>query len=113
METAQAVEFPRFKDGDTFIALTTTRCLQLHANILRQHSVTFAQYLSEARGALLTTKAKKEGRVIRYRLDLERVEDDSHGRFRAGVSISFQVVSREGGSTNFNLSYRPSVPMES
>lgn len=85
MEGTQASDFPRFKDGDTLIVLTTSRTFQLHSNVLRRHSETFAHLLAEESGLYLTPKAKKDGMVLRYRLDYTKSSGAIYGQFRRGV----------------------------
>ena len=62
-------KFPKFHDGDVMIVLSGGRVYQLHANILRHSSELFARLLPEEHGVTLSSKAKREGMTIRYRLD--------------------------------------------
>jgi len=74
-----AAKFPMFSDGDLIVYTTGGRGYQLHAGVFRRASSMFAQLLAEEKGALLATKAKKEGVTVRYRLDLIGVES-GHAR---------------------------------
>ena len=66
--------FPKFADGDLIISIPGSQVYQLHSGVVRRASKTLAKFLTEDQGAVLTSKAKKEGAVIRYRLDLVGVE---------------------------------------
>ncbi|KAL9118902.1 MAG: hypothetical protein Q9187_004541 [Circinaria calcarea] len=68
-------KFPKFPDGDVMIVLSGGRVYRLHASILRHSSDLFACLLPEEHGATLSSKAKKDGATIRYRLDW--VADDT------------------------------------
>ena len=67
-------QFPKFADGDVFIHLSAGRVYALHAGVLRRNSTRLAELLDDANGANLSTRAKKEGITIRFRLDLVRAE---------------------------------------
>ena len=66
--------FPKFADGDLIISIPGSRIYQLHSGVVRRASTFLARFLTEDQGAVLTTEAKREGAVIRYRLDLVGVE---------------------------------------
>ena len=78
-------KFPKFRDGDVTLVLSTGRVYQLHAGVLRRSSEFFSKILTEENGAILTPKAKHAGVTIRYRLDLVDVEIGS-GHFVLRVS---------------------------
>ena len=76
--------FPRFDDGDVVIGLPGGRLYLLHTAVLRRNSAYFSDLLDEDLGAKLTTKARKEGVNVRYRVDLiidGRAPGSSNARF--------------------------------
>ena len=70
-------EFPKFVDGDLQVTLPGGRIYQLHAGVFRRSSKLFSTLLAEDLGAVLSTKAKKEGVMIRYRIDLVDIDSDN------------------------------------
>ena len=78
--------FPKFADGDVLIVLSSTRTYYLHSGVLRRNSTTFAKLLDESLAAVLSSKAKKEGVAIRFRLDLTGVSGNAPGHFMQRVS---------------------------
>ncbi|KAI9753071.1 MAG: cholesterol esterase [Chaenotheca gracillima] len=75
--------FPKFADGDVSILITNNKSYQLHSNVLRQNSDELNRLLVEDQAASITPKQKREGRVLRYWLNLRRFDDDV-GRFELG-----------------------------
>lgn len=82
-------DFPNYKDSDVLIVLSQTRQYRLHSHILRLHSDFFKEALTEDRAAQLSSRARKEGKAVRYRLDLELDERDGTGigSFKSRVSL--------------------------
>ncbi|KAF2843216.1 hypothetical protein M501DRAFT_1028033 [Patellaria atrata CBS 101060] len=77
--------FPNYRDGDVRIILSNTRKFQLHSDTLRNSCNLFRKLLTEDRAAPLSTKAKKDGVVVRYRLHMtERPPDDNDGNANTG-----------------------------
>lgn len=71
-----ASNVPTFSDGDVIVVLSPTRKYQLHSRTLRMNSTLFDELLAEE-GVTLHTKARAQGLVIRYRLELRiGYEDD-------------------------------------
>jgi hypothetical protein len=89
--------FPVFPDGDVIIFITTGRVYQLHSSTLRRHSPFFKENLTEERAAQLLPKARKEGVVTRFRLDLTKTSEDGCGELRMKVCPTFPSPYR----TNF------------
>lgn len=83
-------QFPKFADADVLIYLSAGRIYALHAGVLRRNSTRLAEVLDDANGATLSTKAKKEGTTVRFRLDLVRA-DVGPGNLVARVSC-FMLV---------------------
>ncbi len=73
------------------IFITTGRVYQLHSSTLRRHSPFFAEKLVEENAAALTTKAKKDGVVTRFRLDLAMTADGSCGELK--MKVDFRIPS--------------------
>ncbi|KAL9112816.1 MAG: hypothetical protein Q9227_002893 [Pyrenula ochraceoflavens] len=71
----------KFADGDVLVAITATKTFQLHASTLRRTSSVFAKLLAEEDGAILTSKAKKEGATTRYCLELRGNTGNGVGEF--------------------------------
>lgn len=63
-------QFPKFADADVLVHLSAGRVYALHAGVLRRNSPRLAELLDDANGANLTTRAKRDGITIRFRLDL-------------------------------------------
>lgn len=63
-------DFPEFTDGDVLIIITSARRYKLHSSVLRRSSPTLVSLLDEAPAADLSSKARKKGVTIRYRLHL-------------------------------------------
>lgn len=86
MESFGASEFPNYGDGDVAIVVSPLKTYQLHSGVLRRYSNYFADVLSEEAAANLSTKAKKEGITIRYRLQLVKTQFGAIGTFHRLVS---------------------------
>lgn len=85
--------FPKFHDGDVMIVLSGGRVYQLHASVLRHSSELFARLLLEEYGVILSSRAKKEGMTIRYRLDwVGDGTETGHFVHRVGSSRSSHFV---------------------
>ncbi|KAI9664299.1 MAG: hypothetical protein M1829_005854 [Trizodia sp. TS-e1964] len=80
LNPAHSSEFPRFTDGDVIVAFQNGNVYQLNSTVLRASSTAFKDLLHEKKGANLSNKAKKDGKVIRYWLELDRSLGGS-GRF--------------------------------
>ena len=78
--------FPSQDDGDVLVTLTPFKEFQLHSNVLRRLSSTFADLLNEGIAAKLTAKAITAGVVIRYGLQLSR-----DGTFKRMVRIQVDL----------------------
>lgn len=78
--------FPRFKDGDVCIYVSSSRIYQLHSNTLRRLSPIFAEELDRFPGAKLSAAAKREG-MAAYRFELNKSNLDDCGQFVRVVSI--------------------------
>ena len=91
MEHSRDSVFPRFADGDVVIAINTGRVYQLHSGTLRRHSTFFTQKLLEGHAAQLSTKARKEGVVIRFRFDLMRSPLSECGELVMMVSAALRL----------------------
>ncbi|KAI9667138.1 MAG: hypothetical protein M1831_001315 [Alyxoria varia] len=63
--------FPKFVSGDTVLVLSPKKEYQLHSNILRTHSSLFARMLIPENAAYLSTKARREGAIVTFRMELE------------------------------------------
>ena len=85
--------FPVFPDGDVIVFITTGRVYQLHSSTLRRHSPFFKENLTEEHAAQLLPKAKKEGIVTRFRLDLTKTSDDGCGELRMKACLSIPTLS--------------------
>ena len=81
-------KFPKFVDGDLLIRMPGSRMYQLHSGVVRRGSKILAKFLTEDWGAVLTPKAKREGVIIRYRLDLVGFETGT-AHFQPIVSAHF------------------------
>jgi hypothetical protein len=86
MESFRASEFPNYGDGDVAIVVTPQKTYQLHSGVLRRYSHYFADVLAEEAAANLSTKAKKDGITIRYRLQLVKTQFGAIGTFHRLVS---------------------------
>ncbi|KAI9717572.1 MAG: hypothetical protein M1812_004713 [Candelaria pacifica] len=92
-------EFPCFHDGDVVISLCVSHVFYLHASVLRRNSTFFAEHLTEEKGAVLSSKARKEGITTRYRFqlinlaaqgnvgELKVVDVDSNGRSFGNLNL--------------------------
>ncbi len=80
--------FPKFVDGDVLINLSSSRTYYLHSGVLRRNSTILAKLLDDSHAAVLSSKAKKEGVTMRFRLDLTGVSGNAPGRFVKRVSSS-------------------------
>lgn len=67
--------FPDFTDGDVLIIITSARRYKLHSSVLRRSSPTLVSLLDEAPAADLSSKARKKGTTVRYRLHLDENEE--------------------------------------
>ena len=89
---AEAGGFPYFTDGDTYIVLSPSRQYHLHSRTLRMHSTLLNDMLTEDNAAQLSSKARKEGITMRYRVELDMPGSDINighvGRLRLRVSPS-------------------------
>jgi hypothetical protein len=79
--------FPVFADGDVMIFINTGRVYQLHSSTLQRHSPYFNEHLSEEHAAVLSPKAKKDGVVIRFRLELVMTSENDCGELKMKVRI--------------------------
>ena len=77
----------KYADSDLQITLPGGRVYHLHAGVFRRASRFFAQFLIEDLGAVLSTKAKRNGINLRYRIDLVGTET-GNARFVPRVRIS-------------------------
>lgn len=85
--------FPVFGDGDVQITITSSRIYQLHSAVLRKNSTVFNDLLKEELAASLSLKARSEGRVLRYWLELVQVSDSDHGVFLLRVSLCCTLLA--------------------
>ncbi|KAI9852714.1 MAG: hypothetical protein M1838_005909 [Thelocarpon superellum] len=81
MSLAESSVFPRFNDGDVLITLATSKAYQLHANVLRRNSSVFNQLLTDERATVISPKHKRDGRVLRFRVNLVLGDDETTGKF--------------------------------
>ncbi|KAI9843285.1 MAG: hypothetical protein M1837_006500 [Sclerophora amabilis] len=81
MSVPDSSSFPKFADGDVHILTSSGKSYQLHSNVLRRNSTAFNELLTEDRATALTPKQRREGKVVRYRVDLTRVEENDVGVF--------------------------------
>ena len=88
MATPQS-KFPRFPDGDVLVTFPDGRVYQLHAVVLRRNSTKLADLLAKDNGAALTAQSKKNGAVIRYRIDLV-VSGDKSAEYVSRVCIQYE-----------------------
>ncbi|KAI9695887.1 MAG: hypothetical protein M1836_006004 [Candelina mexicana] len=86
-------KFPHFDDADVVIHLGGGRLYHLHASVLRRNSTFFAEHLTEENGAVLSSKAKKEGVTVRYRVELTELAPQGN----VGVMV-FREVDSNGRS---------------
>jgi hypothetical protein len=100
MESSRVSDFPNYGDGDVAIVVGPLKQYQLHSGVLRRNSLYFSDVLSEEAAANLSTKAKKDGVTIRYRLQLVKTQFGAIGTFHRLVS-----KQRHPG----NRSYLPSI----
>ncbi|KAK0322468.1 hypothetical protein LTR82_006427 [Friedmanniomyces endolithicus] len=63
-------EFPQFRDGDLKIFISSTRQYHLHSSVLSNASARLDDLLDEEGPVALANAALKQGRTIKYRLDL-------------------------------------------
>ncbi|MCJ1395462.1 hypothetical protein MMC18_008348 [Xylographa bjoerkii] len=63
-----------YADSDLQVTLPGGRIYHVHAGVFRRASKFFAQFLTEDLGAVLSTKARKDGITLRYRIDLVGME---------------------------------------
>jgi hypothetical protein len=75
--------FPEFADGDVLVVVTGARRYKLHSTVLRRSSPTFAALLDEVAAADLSSKVKKRGMTVKYRLHLG--DNPKAGDRNAGV----------------------------
>lgn len=104
-------QFPKFADADVLIYLSAGRIYALHAGVLRRNSTRLAEVLDDANGATLSTKAKKDGTTVRFRLDLVRA-DVGPGNLVARVSCFIFVKLYGKGLANHCLVNSQSTPTD-
>ena len=75
--------FPEFADGDVLVVITAARRYKLHSAVLRRASPIFSALFDKYAGADLTSKMKRRGVSIKYRLHL--TENPKAGAREAGV----------------------------
>jgi hypothetical protein len=75
--------FPEFADGDVLVVITAARRYKLHSAVLRRASPIFSALFDKYAGADLTSKMKRRGVTIKYRLHL--TENPEAGTRVAGV----------------------------
>ena len=86
--------FLQFQDGDVLVVITATKTFQLHASTLRRTSRVFEELLTEEHGAILSSKARKEGITIRYCLELMGNSGSGVGYFQRRVWSIHQPFNR-------------------
>ena len=84
MDAPRVDDFPKYKDGDVSIVISSTRIYQLHSTILRRNSRYFEREL-DSPGARLTSKARQEG-LAAYRFELVTHRLQDIGYFERKVS---------------------------
>jgi len=84
--------FPEFADGDVLVVITAARRYKLHSTVLRRSSPTFATLLDEVAAADLSSKVKKRGMTVKYRLHL--VDNPDAGDRNAGVQPAAHILHR-------------------
>ena len=75
--------FPEFADGDVLVVITAARRYKLHSAVLRRASPIFSALFDKYAGADLTSKMRRRGVTIKYRLHL--TENPNAGAREAGV----------------------------
>jgi hypothetical protein len=86
-------DFPMFDDGDVLVVLSANRQYQLHARTLRMHSDLFRRLLAEEHSTKLSSRAKKEGVKVQFRIELQLPRDDAHGVGRFVLRVSSNNIS--------------------
>jgi len=67
--------FPEYADGDILVVITAARRYKLHSAILRRSSPTISALLDGVAGADLTSKVRRRGMAVKYRLHLSDQPD--------------------------------------
>ena len=80
--------FPKFRDGDVLIQLTSSRHYQLHSSVLRSSSSTFQQLLLEKDAVVFTKKQVRDRKVVRYLVKFTISGPDDLGVFVLDVSTA-------------------------
>jgi hypothetical protein len=104
MEAPRLDDFPKYKDGDVSIVISSTRVYQLHSTILKRNSPYFEREL-QSPGARLTSKARQEG-LAAYRFELVTQGPHEIGYFERKVGYSLSHLF----STNKQLSIHCPIP---
>ena len=63
-------DFPQYCDGDVVVLIGLRQKYQLHASVLRRNSPYFTHLLSPNHAVTLNQRARKEGRIVHYQLEL-------------------------------------------
>jgi len=92
--------FPHFLDGDVLVVLAHDQTYHLHARTLRLHSTFFRRLLSEDRAAKLSSKTRKEGVKITYRVELQLPHDDQAGTGSLVLRVSHVHLTGLGSWLN-------------
>jgi len=95
--------FPHFLDGDVLVVLSHKQTYHLHSRTLRLHSTFFRRLLSEDRAAKLSSKTKKEGVKIIYRVELQLPHDDDTGTGSLVLRVSLVLLNYSKFVTNKSL----------
>ncbi|KAI9788749.1 MAG: hypothetical protein M1816_006606 [Peltula sp. TS41687] len=109
MDFRDRSEFPTFKDGDVYIAITAGQTYQLHAVVLRCSSKTLARLLTESRAADPSPKNKADGNAVRYWLELDQTGmfklKEINNRTRNGGAIRLPDVDNGRESKELHGQY--------
>ena len=84
--------FPQFADGDVLVIITAARRYKLHSNILRRASPTISALLDQNAASELSSKMKRRGITIKYRLHLTDIPEE--GAFKPGARPSRHTLKR-------------------
>ncbi|KAK5064654.1 hypothetical protein LTR84_000488 [Exophiala bonariae] len=96
MTTSEQSEFPKFRDGNVFIMISTTQTYRLHQQVLESHSTFFKKEIAKYPGAHLNAAARRNN-APQYHFEwLEATSDNDNGRF---VRLEVSNSGRTLGST--------------
>ena len=73
-------QFPRFAGGDVLVAISLDKQYQLDSKTLSMYSSRLASLLTEDNAIKLSSKARKEGTRIRWRVELDTPKSEDEKR---------------------------------